>query len=137
MAYFKVSLFTPSRILLKDFEATEVIIPTSRGEVDILPEHTHFVTELGTGVITLKNAQGTQHFTSTTGLCKVLKNEIIILAHTSEKSSEIDRTRAEKALALSKEKLSGKETLDDNSILKFQRKLARAEVRLKLALASK
>lgn len=132
-ASFKLNLFTPKGVVIKDLECYDIVIPTVRGEINILPEHTHILTELSTGLMTAKTAMGTRHFTVTAGLCRVLKDTVTILSFTSERVEDIDVERAKSAKAKATDRLSGKESLSDVDILKFRRKLERAELRVRLA----
>ena len=133
MSYFKVDIFTPAGVVDKSIDASSVVISTVRGEIAILPEHTHIITELAPGIMTVKTDKGDRHFFLTTGIAKVLKNRVTILAHTSEKAESIDKERAQAALQKAKDKLSGKENLVDIEVIKYRRKLERAEYRLRLA----
>lgn len=129
---FKLNLFTPKGVVIKDLECNDITIPTVRGEINILPEHTHVLTELSTGVLTAKSPMGTRHFSVTAGLCRVLKDTVTILSFTSERADEIDIERAKSAKAKAMDRLSGKESLADVDMIKFRRKLERAELRLRL-----
>ena len=133
MSYFKVDIFTPAGVVDKNIDASSVVISTVRGEIAILPEHTHIITELAPGIMTVKTDKSDRHFFLTTGIAKVLKNKVTILAHTSEKAESIDKERAQAALQKAKDKLSGKENLVDIEVIKYRRKLERAEYRLRLA----
>jgi F-type H+-transporting ATPase subunit epsilon len=104
-----------------------------RGQINILPEHTHILTELSTGIMTVKTSMGTRHFTVTAGLCRVLKDTVTILAFTSEKAEDVDIERAKSAKAKAMDRLSGKEPISDVDLIKFRRKLERAELRLRAA----
>lgn len=130
---FKLNLFTPKGVVIKDLECNDITIPTVRGEINILPEHTHILTELSTGVLTAKSPMGTRHFTVTAGLCRVLKDTVTILSFTSERADEIDVERAKSAKSKAMDRLSGKDSLSDVDLIKFRRKLERAELRLRLA----
>lgn len=132
MAAFKLNLFTPKGVVIKDLECNEIIIPTVRGEIAVLPEHTHILTELSTGIVSAKSSSGTRHFTVTAGLCRVLKDTVTILSFTSERAEDIDLERAKTAKAKATERLSGKEPLTDADLTKFRRKLERAEIRTRL-----
>ncbi len=81
---FKLNLYTPRGVVIKDLECNDIVIPTVRGEINILPEHTHILTELGTGILTAKTPMGPRHFSVTAGLCRVLKDTVTILSFTSE-----------------------------------------------------
>jgi F-type H+-transporting ATPase subunit epsilon len=130
---FKLNLFTPKGVVIKELECNDIIIPTVRGEINVLPDHTHILTELSTGVMTAKTSMGVRHFTITAGLCRVLKDTVTILSFTSEKSDEIDIERAKAAKAKAIDRLSGRENLSDIDLIKFRRKLERAELRIRLA----
>jgi F-type H+-transporting ATPase subunit epsilon len=132
-AAFKLNLYTPKGVIIKDLECNDIVIPTVRGEINILPEHTHILTELGTGILTAKTPMGARHFSVTAGLCRVLKDTVTILSFTSERTEDIDVERAKAAKAKATDRLSGKESLSDVDIIKFRRKLERAEMRLRAA----
>lgn len=130
---FKLNLFTPKGVVIKELECNDIIIPTVRGEINVLPEHTHILTELSTGVLSAKTSMGVRHFTITAGLCRVLKDTVTILSFTSEKAEDVDLERAKSAKAKAMDRLSGKESLSDVDLIKFRRKLERAELRIRLA----
>lgn len=134
MAAFKLKLYTPGGVVVKALDCEALTIPTTRGEVNVLKDHTHFLTKLETGVLTAKTAdQGDRHFSVTTGTLKVLKGEVTVLSMTSESAEKIDLERAKEAKKKAESKLSGVENLTDIEIVKYRRKLERAEMRMKLA----
>lgn len=133
MSVFKLNLYTPENVIARELECSEIVVPTVRGDIDILPEHTHILTELGTGVLMAKSDSGTRHFSVTAGLCRVMQDKVTILSFTSEKPEDIDLERAKSAEAKAKSRLNGEESLNDVELIKFRRKLERAQLRLKLA----
>ncbi len=137
MSNFLVDILTPSRIVAKGLAAETVIVPTHNGEIQVLPHHTHIIEKLETGIVSIKNGEHVENFSVTTGICKLLDNKLQIIANVCEKQSEINKDRAEKALQLSKNKLSGSESITQEEWLKYQRKAQRAEIRLKLAVMGK
>jgi F-type H+-transporting ATPase subunit epsilon len=131
---FKLNLYTPKGTIVKAMDAVEITVPTVRGEISILPDHTHILTELGTGVLMAKTKEGgIRHFSVTAGLCRVMKDVVTILSFTSEKADDIDLERAKSAKAKASSRLSGESSLSDVELIKFRRKLERAELRLRLA----
>lgn len=130
---FKLNLFTPKGVIIKDLECSDIVIPTVRGEINIFPDHTHILTELSTGIMTAKTSMGVRHFSVTAGLCRVLKDTVTILSFTSERAADIDIERAKNAKAKANDRLSGKESLSDVDLIKFRRKMERAELRIRLA----
>lgn len=130
---FKLNLYTPKGVVIRDLECNDIVIPTVRGEINILPEHTHILTELSTGILTAKTPNGVRNFSVTAGLCRVLADTVTILSFTSERAEDVDLERAKSAKAKAMDRLSGKESLTDVDLLKFRRKLERAEMRLRAA----
>lgn len=133
---FTLTLVTPEKKMLTDVEIAEVFVPGFRGELNILPGHAPLMTTLGIGVLKyrLKDSQEMQSAAISWGYCEVHPNGVTVLAETAEVLEEIDLVRAENArhsawLSLKEKKLSPEE------IEKYQRKVARADVRIKLAKA--
>jgi F-type H+-transporting ATPase subunit epsilon len=134
MAAFKLNLFTPKGTVIRDLVCNEITVPTVRGEINILPDHTHILTELGTGVLTAKTTDGqTRHFSVTAGLCRVMQDAVTVLSFTSERPQDIDVERAKSAKAKAASRLAGETSLTDVDLIKFRRKLERADMRLRLA----
>ncbi len=134
MAGFKLNLFTPKGTVVRGLACGDITVPTVRGEINILPDHTHLLTELGTGVMTAKLADGSlRHFSVTAGLCRVMHDSVTVLSFTSERPQDIDVERAKAAKAKALSRLGGESNLSDQDLIKFRRKSERAEMRLRLA----
>lgn len=131
---FNLNIFTPNGVIVKGLKSSSLTIPTSKGEINVLPGHTHMVSVLETGIMTAKTSEGNRHFTITSGLVKILGQDINILSTTSEHTDQIDIERAKAALAKANSRLqSSTEILTDVDRIKFQRKVQRAHTRIKLA----
>ncbi len=130
---FKLDILTPNGVVVKGLTCKEILVPTVRGEIDILEGHTHVLTKLSTGIVTAKDLEGKDWcFSVTHGTCKVLGDSVSILSMTSESAEKIDLDRAKDALDKAEKKLA--EAIESDSELeKFRRKKARAEMRIKLA----
>ena len=133
VAYFSVDVLTPHKVMARDISVESLLVPTTRGEINILPEHTHLISKLDTGVLRCLNGAHALRFMVTTGVVKVLQSKVTILAQVAERAEEIDLQRAEKALEQARHKINGDEALNDEQLLKFRRKLMRALVRTELA----
>ena len=133
MAYFSVDILTPYKVLAKDVSADDLLIPTTRGEINVLPEHTHLISKLDTGVLVCREGTSLEKFVVTTGIVKILEKKITVLAEVAEKADEIDAERAQMALEKAQHKINSDEILDDQQLEKFRRKLVRALVRTQLA----
>lgn len=134
MKQFTVDVLTPSRAVARNIPAQALLIPTSRGQINVLPDHTHVVTQLSTGMLSIFGGADDpdRHFTVTHGICKVLEDKIVILSNISEEQHEIDLERATRALKFAEDKLAN-EALDEEDHLKFHRKAERAKLRIQFA----
>lgn len=134
MNNYTVDILTPAKIVAKDVPAESLLVPTVKGEINVLKDHTHVISKLETGIITVFGGpeDPDRYFTVTTGTCKVLDHKVTILAGTSEEDKEIDVERAKTALKRAEEKLYQSDGMEDEEILKYQRKVDRARLRLQL-----
>ena len=133
MSHFKVDILTPSSVVAKDLGASSVLVPTERGEINLLPQHTHLMAKLDTGVLRLEDNGGKDKlFFVTKGVCKVLKDRITILTAAGEQDFDIDFSRAQKSLEESKLKLESSEVFQDGEREDLEEKYRRAKTRLEI-----
>lgn len=93
----KFEIVTPEKTVLKE-EVFEVTIPTSEGEITVLPNHTPLVTFLKPGVLVLKKTNGEEEVAFVAGgFLEVFRNKIVVLADTAERASEINEAKVEEA----------------------------------------
>lgn len=137
MNNFTVDILTPSRVIAKDVPAENVLVPTLRGQIQVKKDHTHVVEKITTGIVSIFGGadDADRHFLVTTGVCKVLNDKITILSNVATEDQEVDTERAEAALKNAQEMLSS--TLSDDEIIKYRRKVERAQLRLQMAKAVK
>ncbi|MCY4524405.1 MAG: ATP synthase F1 subunit epsilon [Halobacteriovoraceae bacterium] len=133
MNCFTVDILTPGRILARNLPAESVIVPTLKGQINLLEGHTHVITGLSTGLLSVFGGPDDpdHHFSITTGVGKVLGDKITILADVGEEADEIDEERAQRALENAQDILKNK-SLSSWEFTKYERKLARARLRLQL-----
>jgi F-type H+-transporting ATPase subunit epsilon len=134
MKFFTVDILTPSKIIAKGILAESLLIPTVRGQINVLENHTHIVTKLSPGVLTVfggaENAD--RHYALSTGVCKILENKIVILSNTAEESTDVDIERAKLALKNAEDHLKNTEGLTPEDIELYQGKAERAKIRIQI-----
>lgn len=132
---YTIDILTPNRIVAANVPVESLLVPTTRGQINILGSHTHIVTKLATGQISLFGGADDpdRHFAVTTGIIKVLDGKITILANTAEEAFEIDAERAKLALSRAEDVLATSDTLSDEDITKYRRKIERAKLRIQLS----
>lgn len=94
----KFEIVTPERVVLKT-EVLQATVPTTSGEITILPHHLPLVSVLQPGVIEIKETHDhkIEIMSVSGGFVEVLRDKIVILADTAEKAIELDEARIEEA----------------------------------------
>ncbi len=137
MNNFTVDILTPNKVVAKGIPAENIVIPTEKGQIEVMKDHTHVVEKLETGLVTILGGADDpdRNFLVTVGICKVLNDKVTILSNTSEECHEVDAERAELSLKNAQEKLQ--QTLSDDELVKYRRKAERAQLRIQLAKRTK
>ena len=74
-----LEIVTPERKVLT-VKASEVVVPGIDGYFGVLPGHAPFLTRLGVGEISYKDATGTHYLAVADGVVEVLPHRVTILA---------------------------------------------------------
>jgi len=133
MSYFNIDILNPSQVFEKDLPAEALFIPTVKGEINVLPEHTHIVSKLDIGVLTLKTNEGKKSYVVAGGVCKVLHKKVTVLASSCERIEDIDVEAAQENLKDAQAKLSGKQNLTPENFLKLESQYRLAQVQIRAA----
>lgn len=124
-ASFSLSVITPEKVFF-DGEATQIIVRTAEGDIGILANHTSLVADLPSGSLKVKQTDGSWRVAAvSTGLLKVGRNKVSILANAVEWADEIDIDWAKRSEEDARRRLAEKTN---------QYELDRAELKLKRAL---
>ena len=126
-----VELITPERSLITETGIDQLVAPSVDGQVTILPRHAPLLTILDPGVVLVRRDGVDEILAVSGGFLQVQENQVTILADTSERSSEVDRERAEQARAEAEQQIS--EAQDFDSMLEARIRLMRALSRLRAA----
>jgi F-type H+-transporting ATPase subunit epsilon len=135
MKYYVVDILTPSKIIAKNIPAESLLIPTVSGQINVLENHTHIVSKLSTGVLTVFGGPdyADRNFVVSSGVCKILENKVVILANTAEESMDVNVERARLSLQNAEEKLKNTEGLSVEEVDEYVQKAERARLRIQLA----
>lgn len=124
-------LITPQHIVLED-NVDAITLPTTEGEITILPHHIPLVTLLGTGVITLKKGADEQHIASQGGFLEVLPNSAVnILTDSADRAGELHEAKVEEAKKRAEDALHEKRYADEAGHAALLGNLERELARLK------
>ena len=123
---------TPERTVYKE-EIDSVTIPTSTGEITVLPNHIPLVSKLVPGELKVRRGSDEVFMAVSGGFIEVRhNNQVIILADTAERAEEIDAAKAEEARARAT-KLIGKELKDSEKFAQASAILEKSMVRLRVS----
>jgi len=93
----KFEIVTPERVVLSQ-EILQITVPTTSGEITVLPDHIPLVSVLKAGVIEIKRADNISEIISVSGgFIEVTKDKVVILADTAERAEELDEDRIKEA----------------------------------------
>jgi F-type H+-transporting ATPase subunit epsilon len=129
----KVKIVTPEKEILKDVY-DEVTVPTTTGEITILPNHASLVSELKPGELKLKKDGRLIALAVSGGFVEVRPgSKVVILANTAEKAELIDLEKAETARQRAKQALAEKQHDENVDYAKLQALLEKEMARIRVA----
>ena len=131
MNKIKFKIVTPEKTVYDDF-VDQVTLPTTDGEITVLPNHIPLISVLAPGELVAKKGSEEIAMAISGGMIEVQNNEITILADTAERAEEIDIRRAEEAKVraekLKEEKIRSDETGYATAAAILEKNLARIKV---------
>jgi F-type H+-transporting ATPase subunit epsilon len=127
-----LEIVTPERKILA-VKASEVVVPGIEGYFGVLPGHAPFLTRIGVGEISYKDATGTHYLAAAEGFVEVLPHRVTILARICEEAREIDVERAREAKRRAEETMKQAAKLSDQDMLMVELSMKRALTRLLVA----
>ena len=80
-------------------DAEEVILPSTTGQLGILPGHISLVTAIDIGVLRLRSNSKWVSIALMGGFAEIESDEVTVLVNSAEMGSEIDQTIAEESLS--------------------------------------
>ena len=104
----KLSLFTPEQILLKTLPVKEVLVPSIKGYLGILPGHAPLISLLRAGVLEYL-PEGERLWKKVAlgwGYLEVCQDEVKILAESAATKETLDKAQTEKQLQEALKELS-------------------------------
>jgi F-type H+-transporting ATPase subunit epsilon len=127
----KLSIVTPENELIAAEEAKRVTIPTTAGEITVLPGHAPVITILSPGELIVEYDRETRPLAVSGGIVEITKKYVKILADSAESVTELDIDRAEEAKKRAEELLKNRDKMDvdfANIAAKLEKELVRIKV---------
>jgi len=127
----RFEIVTPERVVLQQ-DILQITVPTTSGEITILPDHIPLVSVLQPGVIEVKRPDNIVEIMSVSGgFIEVMKDKVVILADTAERAEELDEEVIKAAQKQAEELKKNAKALDDVQFAEISAKLDREMARLR------
>lgn len=130
MKKINFEIITPERVVYKA-EVDSITIPTSTGEITVLPDHIPLISLLVPGELHVKIGNQEELMAVSGGFIEVRKDKVLILSDTAELAHEIDLAAVEEAKARAEKLLKEKQTEKIDYVAlaaNLERELARLKV---------
>jgi F-type H+-transporting ATPase subunit epsilon len=127
-----IEIVTPEAKVYED-TIDSVVMPTTSGEIDILPGHIPIVTEIQAGELIVSKSRTRQSLAISKGFAQCVGDKISILAEDAIHIDEIDESAVEEAQKRAENALATMEKMSDKEVamLETQIAYARAQILLK------
>jgi F-type H+-transporting ATPase subunit epsilon len=116
-----------------DSDAEEVILPSTTGQLGILPGHAPLLTALDTGVMRVRANKDWVAIALMGGFAEVEANEVTILVNAAERGDTIDREAARVAYSEAEARLNKVDASNRQQQIQATQALKRARARLQAA----
>ena len=133
MEKYIVDILTPDKVVAKNLDADNISVSTIKGEVNVLANHTHFITNLLTGLLAVRNGSEVKRFSVEKGICKILGNKITILSSSTLSKDEVDTSATSKEVTEIKSTLSKTDLMSDDEINSLYDRLEVLDSHLRLS----
>ena len=114
-----------------DETAEEVILPSTTGQVGILPGHAPLLTALDTGVMRVRSGKVWKPIALMGGFAEVEENEVTVLVNAAERGDAIDKEIARNEFANAEQTLA--QATSEQDKIKGTQNLKRARARFQAA----
>lgn len=127
---FTLEIITPDGIIYNE-EVSEVMLPTPKGQITVLPHHVALFAKLVEGEIIIKKNGKESLMAVLGGVAEIGNNEVKVLSDYAVKADTIVMARAQEAKKRAEEALENKQSNEDFALA--DRDLKRSILELKVA----
>lgn len=124
-------IVTPEKKTFED-EIEQITLPTSTGQITVLPGHINLVTQLIPGELVVKQKSKSIHLAVGFGFAEISAKSVAVLTDLAEEHTEISEKEAEEAKKRAQDALKEKERLSKEEYAQVAAALEKSLVRLKV-----
>jgi F-type H+-transporting ATPase subunit epsilon len=131
----QLTVVTAERTVLSRTDVQRAIVPTTEGQVTLLPSHAPLMASLAIGELLVVHPGGTEAIAVHGGFVQIVGDTVTILADAAEHADDIDEARVEAARQRAQRRLAGERITPDESavdMLRARLAMERALTRLKV-----
>jgi len=126
-----LQIITPEKTVFDD-EVEQVSLPTSTGQITVLPHHVGLVTEIQPGELSYKKHQKETLLAAGFGFAQVGPDNVKVLVDLAAPEEEIEERKIEEARKQAEEALKMKHTLSEEEYATAAANLQKALIQLKI-----
>ena len=125
-----LEIITPTKVVLSE-EVDEVTIPTTDGEISILPNHVNLLTKIAAGEMIIRKGTKADLFAITGGFLEILNSHVNVLADYAIHADDIEIAKVQEAKERAQKAMKEKITEEDFRVANAE--LAKSLLQLKVA----
>jgi len=118
-----ISIMVPDRTFLET-KVGEIILPTSTGQMGVLPNHATLITSLDVGIMLIRLKTEWSSIALMGGFALIKDNKVIILANNAFHHSEVTLTDTEKAFLEAEQNYAKAQTVQQKILTSLVRRRA-------------
>ncbi|MDA0365568.1 MAG: ATP synthase F1 subunit epsilon [Chloroflexi bacterium] len=129
-----LSIVTADRTVLERDDVLRLVVPTTEGQITLLPSHAPLMASLSIGEMIVHVPDGPIPLAIHGGFIQIVRDDVSVLADAAEHADEIDEARAEAARERSRGRIEGRVPVEAGAvdILRAQLSLQRSLIRLRV-----
>jgi len=124
-----IEIVTPEAKVYED-TIDSVVMPTTSGEIDILPGHIPIVTEIQAGELIVSKSGTRESLAISKGFAQCVGDKISILAEDAIHIHEIDESAVEEAQKRAENSLATMEKMSDEEVAMLETQIAYARAQI-------
>jgi F-type H+-transporting ATPase subunit epsilon len=128
----KLEIVTPEKKVL-DESVDSVTVPTTTGEIGVLPNHAPLISALKSGILTYSVKGSTDKLVVSGGFVEVSTDQVSVLTDVAERADEIDTDAAKAEREAAEKALAAANTGSLEDFESERERLERAQARIQLA----
>lgn len=118
----KIKVVSQERIVLEQENITSIMIPTSSGLIEVLPDHENMISVLELGELKVTFDKTVEIILIAGGMLYIENNEVLILSDQADLASELVANEIEQAIQLAQQKQESSE-INPSELIRLEKQL--------------